>query len=377
MQAIPDWTNLKSILVGWPSRPDTWRCGGRAAQLNIIQLIDNILKYSSESILLAADPHCVDDVIQQVSNAITHKKQSQRIFPFPVPADDCWFRDTGPLFVRYPPDHPNGRSVPNLPHAMCFRFNAWGGAISGCYTPYDQDEQFSARLSTHLGLPSRKIDFILEGGSIHVDGQGTAIVTEQCLLNANRNPTFSKADIEEVLGDHLGITELIWLPQGLAHDVDTDGHVDNIAVFIRRGHVLLAWSDEGPNASRCAAALQILSQATDAQGCRLTVHKVHQPPPVIRTVEEANGVVAGPHNAMARVAGERLCASYVNILQTNNAVLVPMFGASQEDERAMEQIRQASQPTTKKFVAIHAREFVLAGGGIHCLTLGIPSFCNK
>ena len=126
---------------------------------------------------------------------------------------------------------------------------------------------------------------VLEGGSFHSDGLGTILTTKECLLNQNRNPAKSQTELETILCDTLGATKIIWLPNGLDGDADTNGHVDNFACFLKPGHVLLSWTDDDEydkvNYDLCRAALKVLEQETDAQGRPLTVHKLHLPPPIV------------------------------------------------------------------------------------------------
>nr|BFE92273.1 hypothetical protein GCM10020185_28090 [Pseudomonas brassicacearum subsp. brassicacearum] len=166
---------------------------------------------------------------------------------------------------------------------------------------------------------------MLEGGSIHVDGEGTLITTEECLLNRNRNPHLSREEIEAVLSAQLAVDKIIWLPDGLFND-ETDGHVDNFCCYVRPGEVLLAWTDDpqDPNYTRCHAAMNVLQNSTDAKGRPFTVHKMPIPGPLYATEEECAGVDA-VEGSQERNPTVRLAGSYVNFLIVNGGIIAPSF----------------------------------------------------
>ena len=212
--------------------------------------------------------------------------------------------------------------------------------------------------------------FVLEGGAIHVDGEGTVLTTEECLLNPNRNPELARQEIELMLADYLNIEKVIWLPYGLFND-ETDGHIDNFCCFVRPGEVLLAWTDDedDPNFQRCQAALKVLQASRDAQGRELVVHRIPIPGPLYATAEECVGVdrVKGtqPRDPSIRLAG-----SYVNFLIVNDGIVVPGFDDPQ-DQPALE-ILQELFPE-RRVVMVPGREILLGGGNIHCITQQQPA----
>lgn len=363
-----------------------------------------------------------------------------------IPMDDCWMRDVSPIWVAST-SHANSTSAHGwtkmtlqnnddyddnnhralldvlkfdgdnhhrglskrlaVLRGVCFGFNAWGGVTEGCYTNYERDRQVASLLCDEFGITKTQLDFVMEGGAITLDGQGTAILTEQCVLNHNRNPIpngdvdsdgdrLPKRYVERLLYVHLGVTTVVWIPNGLANDHDTDGHVDNMALFIRPRHVLLAWTTEGPNAARCAATRHVLENSVDASGHRLTVHTVCVPPAVRRSEDQALWQQDAEHEivnkkegqAKARPVGEMLCASYVNIVQVEWAVFVPAFGFADADRQARSDIQAAFDAaigndetgpknggggSRYRVVSVDASEFILAGGGLHCLTQTIPT----
>ena len=211
---------------------------------------------------------------------------------------------------------------------------------------------------------------IVEGGSIHIDGEGTLITTEECLLNVNRNPHLTKEDIELKLKYYLGIQKIIWLPLGLAGDDDTDGHIDNFCCFVCPGHVLLSWTDDMEHAHypRCQIAYEILSQTQDAQGRSLMITKIPIPSTMYYTEEDCQSL----DGSCLRTVGNVLAGSYVNFYLTNNHGLVcPAFHVV-EDSIAQE-ILQAVFPD-RTIVPVYSKDILLGGGNIHCITQQQPVF---
>jgi agmatine deiminase len=243
------------------------------------------------------------------------------------------------------------------------------------------------------------IPIILEGGSIHTDGEGTLLTTEECLCNPNRNPQLQRHQIEQILQLCLHIEKVIWLPTGLDADDDTNGHIDNFCCFVRPGHVVLAWTDDDvhdvENYQRCRQAEQVLVSAKDAKGRSFTITKLYLPSPPLRYTEEEALSLAiksteeeqgGPNDRtvhtdddkktkyiMIREPNEKMAASYVNFYIANEAVLVPQFGkdAVITDRQACETL-QGVFPD-RKVVGVPSREILLGGGNIHCQTQQVPA----
>jgi agmatine deiminase len=209
----------------------------------------------------------------------------------------------------------------------------------------------------------------MEGGSFDVDGQGTALTTSECLLNSNRNPDLTQAEIERHLCDHLGVEQVVWIPRGVHLD-ETDGHVDNMARFVAPGVVVLTWTDDtsDPQYERSAEALDVLRSARDARGRELEVVLLHQPGPLHIEAHEAAGVdvVEGTH---ARTAGERLAGSYVNSYIGNSVVVVPVFD-DPHDEAALTTYKGLFPG--RRIVPVPGREILLGGGNAHCVTQQVP-----
>jgi agmatine deiminase len=219
------------------------------------------------------------------------------------------------------------------------------------------------------GSERYRAPFVMEGGAIHVDGQGTLITTEECLLNPNRNPALSRAQIETLLKRYLDVEVVIWLGKGVHLD-ETDGHVDNLCAFVRPGEVVLTWTRDksDPQYAISRDAYERLADARDARGRRLKVHKLQQPEPLFMTAEEAAGVdaVAG---TKPREAGGRLAASYVNFYIGTRRVVVPLLD-KRRDRAALSTLQDLFP--RREVVGVPGRELLLGGGNVHCVTQQVP-----
>jgi agmatine deiminase len=333
----------------WPERPDNWRWGAKPAQKAFTAVATAINVFEPLTMGVSA---------AQWENARQMLPPGIRLIE--LSSNDAWVRDTGPTCVVNAQGDVRG---------IDWKFNAWGGLEGGLYFPWDRDAQVAEKICNLQGFDIYKAPLILEGGSIHVDGEGTCIVTEECLLNKNRNPHLSRERIEQYLRDYLGVSVVIWIPEGVYLD-ETDGHVDNILCVPRPGEVVLHWTDDksDPQYPRSANAYDILVAATDAQGRKLTIHKLPQPGPLFMTEEESAGVdpVAG---TAERRGGSRLAGSYVNHYIANGGIVVPLFGI-EDDERALKILREIYDD--RNVVGVPAREILLGGGNIHCITQQIP-----
>ena len=270
--------------------------------------------------------------------------------------DDAWMRDIGPTFVI---DRKGGR------RGVDWRFNAWGGL----YSPFDRDERAAEKVLEIACEDRYRAPIVLEGGAIHVDGEGTVLTTEECLLNENRNPGLSRQEIEQVLLDHLGAELVIWLGRGLCGD-ETDGHIDNLACFAAPGVVLLNWCDDenDPQHEVAVDAERRLGRARDAEGRAFEIVRVPCPPPMTITDTEARGVyeVLGTH---PRRPGDRMAASYVNFYVGNRRVVFPLLDES-TDETAREILEGVFGG--REIIGLPSREILLGGGNIHCITQQVP-----
>ena len=344
----------EGCLMIWPERGDSWQYGAYAARKAFLRVIETISESESMTVLCSEG---------QYDNARAQLPDRVRLVV--MATDDAWARDVGPTFVV------NSRGERR---GIDWGFNAWGGDADGLYPSWENDNRVARKFCDLLGDDVYdKRDFICEGGSIHTDGEGTALVTEACLLSAGRNPDLTKAEIERVLCDYLGVSKVIWLPRGIYQD-ETNEHVDNVCAFLRPGEVVLAWTDnrEDPQYALSAESLAYLEQETDAKGRKLVIHKLPIPDiPVCITSEELAGYTfeAGEDE---REAGERLAASYVNFYFSNDAVVMPVFGGENEesDRRAVALMQEWNKD--RRVIPVYARDILVGGGNIHCITQQIP-----
>jgi agmatine deiminase len=344
-----EWEPHAGCWMAWPERPDNWRAGAEPAQAAFAAVASAIA--ASEPVTMAVS----DGQFERARAALP---DSVRVVE--VSTDDSWLRDTGPTFVV---DGAGAR------RGVDWRFNAWGGLEGGLYFPWDRDDRVAAKVLEVEGDGRYAAPLVLEGGSIHVDGEGTVLTTEQCLLNPNRNPELDRTEIEAALHAYLGTEKVVWLGDGVFED-ETDGHVDNLACFARPGVVLLTWADDpaDPQHAISRAALERLEAATDARGRSLEVIKLPAPGPLTATAEEAAGVEAAP-GTQPRRAGDRLAASYVNFYIANSRVVYPLLDPAHDDEAGA--ILAAAFPDREP-VGVPAREILLGGGNIHCITQQVP-----
>jgi agmatine deiminase len=270
-------------------------------------------------------------------------------------------RDCGPTFVVNHLGEVRG---------VDWDFNAWGGLKGGLYFPWDQDDLVARKVLEIERVGRYKAPIVLEGGSVHVDGQGTLLTTEECLLNPNRNPDLTRAEIEGYLREYLTVEKIVWLGQGVYHD-ETGGHVDNLCCFVRPGVVALTWTDDrsDPQYPISLDAYQRLSAASDAQGCKFEIHRIHQPGPVYISQEASAGVDA-VEGTLRRQAGDRLAGSYINFYIANGGLVMPTFD-DPHDQAAFETL-QGLFPD-RHVVGVPAYEILLGGGNIHCITQQQPS----
>ena len=346
----------RGCLMIWPSRPGSWAYGAVPARKAFCQVIQAIAR--SEQVWVAAGKDCLEDAEKTLGHI-------QGVTVFEAETDDAWARDTGPTFVR-------DRS--GLVRGVNWEFNAWGGSVDGLYQSWEKDNRFAEYAGACLGYEMYDASpFVLEGGSIHSDGEGTILATEACLLSRGRNPQMNKEQIEEKLKEYLGAEKVIWLPRGIYQD-ETNEHVDNVCAFIRPGEAVLAWTDkkEDPQYQLSCQCLEALEAETDARGRKLTVHRLPIPDePVLVERQDLEGL-SFEEGEDTREEGERLAASYVNFYFSNGAVIMPAFGGRNEtsDRRAAE-ILQKICPE-REVIPVFARDILTGGGNIHCITQQIP-----
>ena len=345
-----EWEPHAGCFLVWPERTDNWRDGAKPAQRAWRTLIETIATAEPVTVLVSARQY-----------AVARALLSDDVRLVETTTNDAWVRDTGPTFVVNDAGDVRGVS---------WDFNAWGGLRGGLYFPWDADDLVGPKICDLERVPVHRPGFVLEGGSIDVDGEGTVLTTEECLLNPNRNPDLSRGRIEQLLHAHLGTSKVIWLPRGVHLD-ETDGHIDNLARFVAPGVVLLTWTDDvdDPQYARSAEALAVLERETDAAGRSLTVVKVHQPGPLAITEAEAAGVDAVP-GSQPRLAGERLAGSYVNSYVGNGIVVLPVFD-DPHDAAAVSTYERLFPG--RRIRTVPGREILLGGGNVHCVTQQLPA----
>lgn len=334
----------------WPERADSWANGGYAARRAFTNVIKAIAR--SEKVIVLTS-------FAQYENARASLPPEVKVVE--MSTDDAWARDITPTFVKNNKGELRG---------IDWGFNAWGGLVDGLYFPWDKDNKAAKKMCDLLDVDCYdQQSFILEGGSIHSDGEGTVMVTESCLLSGGRNPQMTKEEITRHLCDTLGAEKVLWLPYGIYLD-ETNEHVDNVCAFTAPGEVVLAWTDDksDPQYPMSKADLDYLQSVTDAKGRKLKVHLLPLPSPI--TVDEEDCDALDPMDGEpTRVPGDRLAASYVNFYISNGAVVMPAFGDPNDDKAAA--ILAGLFPT-REIIQIPARDILIGGGNIHCITGQIP-----
>ncbi|MGE5225272.1 MAG: agmatine deiminase family protein [Planctomycetaceae bacterium] len=323
--AMPaEWGPHQATLLSWPTRTRAalWGELFEEAERDYAAVANAIADF--EPVVVVVDP-------PQASEARAHLRDDIEVLPNPI--DDSWIRDNGPIFVT----DGRGRVA-----AVDFRFNGWGGR----YEPYDRDDALPAALAAHFGVDRYEIPLVLEGGAFGVDGEGTLLTTEQCLLSPNRNPTLSRGEIEETLKASLGVDVVVWMPHGWSQTRDTDGHVDGIALFAAPGHVLLlAPAAPGdPDHPLSVANRAVLEATPDARGRAI----------------QTTGVDPG---APADIP-------LLNVYLANGAVIAPT-GAGPADEVVAAHLRAAFPD--REVVQVPGRVLHEGGGGPHCITQQVPA----
>ncbi len=269
---------------------------------------------------------------------------------FPARYNDIWARDTG--------------VIPTERGGVRFGFNAWGGD-EGLYNDWSDDLTVPVQMAEIAGIPLAGSPLVAEGGNLTSDGAGTLIAVRPCIVNKNRNPGIGAEEAEAELGRALGARKVIWLDEGLVYD-ETGGHVDNLCAFVARKTVMLAWTDDEKNVQYGPVhrAAEVLGAARDADGDPLTIIKVPLPAVSYRTEEDCEDLET-THASKNRLLGEPMQASYINFVFVNGGVIVPVFGDAC-DAAALEIFRRFFKD--REVVPFAAREIILGGGGLHCIT---------
>ncbi|MBF9071918.1 agmatine deiminase family protein [Streptacidiphilus sp. NEAU-YB345] len=324
-----EWAEHERCLMAWPTRLDLWGA-----------VLDDVRREYAAVARAIAEFEPVTMVALPGQGTEAAELCGDGVEVIEMPIDDSWFRDSGPIFVL---DGKGGRA------GVDFRFNAWGRK----HHPWDADDRISALLLEHFDVPRLASGMILEGGAITVDGEGTLITTEQCLLHPNRNPGLSREQIEDELKATLGVTTIIWLPYGGLEDSETDGHVDGVCAFVAPGKVVvqLPSDPDHPDHERMRVNRAVLEGVVDAKGRRLEI-------------------VDLPQSVFVEVDGRRTEVGYLNFYLANGGVVVPVGGVPEEDEGALAVL--ASAFPDRKVVGVPTPSVAWGGGGIHCITQQVP-----
>ncbi|MGN1115040.1 MAG: agmatine deiminase [Candidatus Ornithomonoglobus sp.] len=339
----------EEIFMIWPYRTDNWRCGAKPVQEQFAAVAEAISEFERVTMLVTRS---------QYESCRARLPEDIRVIE--MSSDDAWCRDTGPTFLT--DDRGNRRAV-------CWEFNAWGGLTDGLYFPWDNDELVAGKICEITRTDCyRTPGFVLEGGSIHTDGEGTVLTTEMCLLSEGRNPGMSKKDIEHMLCEYLGCEKVLWIKDGI-DPYETNGHIDDVACFIRPGEVCCIYTEDEshPFYEASQAAVKQLEKMTDAKGRRLRVHRLCcTKKPVLMEGAETIDRVSG---SLPRKNGELCIASYANFLICPGAVIVPQYD-DENDALALRQIGEMFPG--RRVVGVRTREIVYGGGNIHCITQQMP-----
>ncbi|WP_407644968.1 agmatine deiminase [Clostridium polyendosporum] len=325
-----EWEKRLRTFMEWPIREEIWSHGLENAKKGYSQVAKVIAEF--EEVIMIARADMVEEAKRMCG---------EKVKVVPMEHDDSWIRDNGPTFIINSKGELAG---------VNWKFNAWGEK----YTPYDKDDKVAEKVLELYEIPRFDAPIVLEGGSIHVDGEGTLITTEECLLNRKRNPHLTRGHIEEVLTEYLAVEKVIWLKKGLYGD-ETDGHVDNVACFAKPGTIVIqvCRNREDPNYMITIENLKLLENARDAKDRMFEIIQIEQPP--------------------ARyLNGERLTLSYINYYPVEGGIILPVFGGDAEhtDKEAIK-ILQDIYPY-RKIVPVDGMPIIKGGGNVHCITQQMP-----
>ena len=329
-----EWEPHEATWLAWRHDQETWPHELPLVESTYLDIIEHLHKGERVHVLVE-DSSSEARVLEKLGR----KGVTENILIHQVKTDSIWIRDYGPTFLV----HKQGQTA-----SSDWIFNAWGRK----YAAYQEDDQVPGRISDLVPGPRFQVDMVLEGGAIDVNGLGTCLLTEQCLLNPNRNPSLSRMGIERNLRDYVGVSHFIWLSRGLSCD-DTDGHVDTVARFISPSAVVAAldWNERNPNYSLLKENWEKLIESVDQDGFRLNIVTLPMPEPVM-------------------IDGVRFPASYANFYIGNSVVLVPVYDC--KSDRIALDILNAWFPD-RDVVGIDSKALVRGLGGIHCITHEQPA----
>jgi agmatine deiminase len=319
----PEFAPHERTIMGWPTRRELWGSELAQAKVDYAAVANAIAAF--EPVSMVVGPDDAVEARAALAGAVEIVEE---------PIDDSWLRDNGPIFLL--------SSDGTRRAASLFGFNGWGGK----FTPHSNDAALAGRLCSRWGVPAYDPGMVLEGGSVHVDGSGVVLTTEQCLLHPSRNPSLGREEIEARVLEYLGASEMVWLGQGLVEDRDTDGHVDLIAAFTGpRAAVMQTVGEENPNFAAC-----------------------------VENVERARAagisVIDFPFLHYGTVAGEAVAMSYLNLYLCNGAAIVPTAGA-EPDAGALALLAEVFPE--REIIPVPGLVLAYGGGGPHCITQQVPA----
>lgn len=329
-----EWEPHAATWLAWPQKLATWPGRIKAIPPIWIQMIKVLHVHEAVHV-------CVNDVATEelIKTMLRRHDIGSNVILHQIPTNDAWARDHGPIFVKC--------DAEKQLQIIDWGYNSWGGK----YGPWDLDDVVPQKVADYLKLPYYEPGIILEGGSIDVNGRGTLLTTEQCLLNKNRNPHLTKTQIEQYLKDYLGVTNILWLGEGIVGD-DTDGHIDDITRFVNPTTIVTAVEEDpaDENYKPLQENLKRLQSMKDQDGKAFNILTIPMPGPVV--YEE-----------------QRLPASYANFYIGNGSVLVPTYNHS-NDERALATLKKVFPE--RRIVGINSIDLIWGLGAFHCVTQQQP-----
>ncbi|WNS41893.1 agmatine deiminase family protein [Paenibacillus sp. MMS20-IR301] len=328
-----EWARHERTFISWPVQesmvhPDNHE----SVSAGYAEIIQAIAEFEPVSVVVNPDDM---DTVEKLN-------LGANVTLLPILHNDAWLRDNGPTFVVGEDGSLAG---------VNWKFNAWGGK----YSPWDLDDAVAPQILELHRTARMDAPLVMEGGSIHSDGEGTLLTTEECLLNPNRNPELSREEIAGYVQQYTGTESVIWLKRGLSGD-ETDGHVDNIACFAAPGKVIIQVCED-PQDENYAITwenLSILEQAVDAKGRRLEIIKIQQPPRV--DAEDS-----------------RLTLSYLNFYFVNGGIILPVFGGTAAETDKLAEETLAGLFPDRRIRTVNGMAVIGEGGNVHCTTQQMPA----
>jgi len=334
-----EWAPHAATWISWP-RPEGISFPGRYQECidNVVEVIRTIAQF--EPVHLNVPNIDYEEIVRA---RLGYRKVPMRRVGFHhIRTNECWTRDHGPAFVLRTRRRRTEAAI------VDWGYNAWGGK----YPPFDADDAVPTKIGEELGLPVFAPGIVMEGGAVDFNGAGTVLTTTSCLLHKNRNPKLSQARIETFLRDYYGQRHVLWLGKGIEGD-DTDGHIDDLARFIDERTIVIGMEQDthDPNYKVLRGNRRRLDGMRDQDGQQFTIVELPMPKPVV-------------------YRGQRLPATYMNFYFVNGALLVPIFGQRQRDERALAILQELLPKRT--VVGVDCRALIWGLGAIHCLTQQQP-----